>query len=133
MTVWQIYPLPSYLVVWPQLVGTFQCRPAPEVGVRVLVGHNITQYHTILHNITHYHTISQVGQDSKARVYSLVEASYGAGVMFGPSLGGFLYELGGFLLPFLLLGCAFLVVSSAAFAALQQPEECKYEVLELER
>ena len=35
---------------------------------------------------------------------SVAEACFGVGTMFGPSVGGFLYEVGGFSLPFWVSG-----------------------------
>ena len=40
----------------------------------------------------------------QGKAISLAESFFGAGTIFGPSLGGFLYELGGFLTPFLVSG-----------------------------
>ena len=42
--------------------------------------------------------------DKSAGVYSLVDATWGLGCMTGPVIGGFLYNMGGFLLPFIVVG-----------------------------
>ena len=44
----------------------------------------------------------QVSAKHHGTVIGIVEASFGVGTMFGPSMGGFLYDSGGFSLPF---GC----------------------------
>ncbi len=40
----------------------------------------------------------------QGKAISLAESCFGAGTIFGPSLGGFLYEAGGFQTPFLVAG-----------------------------
>ena len=40
----------------------------------------------------------------QGKAISLAESFFGAGTIFGPSLGGFLYEMGGFQTPFLVAG-----------------------------
>ena len=45
---------------------------------------------------------------------STIEAFFGIGSMFGPSVGGLLYDLGGFKLPFFFLGGFSLLVSAAS-------------------
>ena len=42
-------------------------------------------------------------------VYSLVDATFGAGFSLGPVFGSWLFSVGGFLLPFLVCGSSLLV------------------------
>ena len=42
-------------------------------------------------------------------MYSLVDATFGAGYTLGPVLGAALYSCGGFVLPFLASGAAMVV------------------------
>ena len=42
-------------------------------------------------------------------VYSLIDATFGLGYTLGPVLGAFLYNYGGFLLPFLVSSLALMV------------------------
>lgn len=42
----------------------------------------------------------------QGKAISLAEACFGVGTMFGPSIGGFLYQIGGFSLPFWVAGIA---------------------------
>ena len=44
-------------------------------------------------------------------VYSLVDATFGAGFSLGPVLGALLYNAGGFLAPFLISGGLIAVIS----------------------
>lgn len=47
--------------------------------------------------------------DNIATIFSFLEAAFGVGLILGPTLGGSLYELGGFEYPFFALGtCLFL-------------------------
>ncbi|XP_064455374.1 MFS-type transporter SLC18B1-like isoform X2 [Ornithodoros turicata] len=41
----------------------------------------------------------------------MVETTFGLGLFIGPFIGGFLYEAGGFLLPFVVVGCTLIVLS----------------------
>jgi len=56
----------------------------------------------------------QVGQESQGKATSIVEAFFGAGTMFGPSIGGILYDAGGFKLPFFFLGGFSLLFAAAS-------------------
>lgn len=46
----------------------------------------------------------QVGENHQGKAISAAEAFFGMGTMFGPSLGGALYQYGGFSLPFWISG-----------------------------
>lgn len=43
--------------------------------------------------------------NDQATILSLLETSFGLGLIFGPTLGGWLYEVGDYMLPFFSLGC----------------------------
>ena len=47
--------------------------------------------------------------DKTGLVISWTETFYGVGMMIGPAIGGFLFDLGGYLLPFLVVGCCLLI------------------------
>jgi len=53
----------------------------------------------------------QVHRKHQGKAISLAESFFGAGTIFGPSLGGFLYEMGGFQTPFLVAGLTLLLLS----------------------
>ena len=53
---------------------------------------------------------------------STIEAFFGIGSMFGPSVGGLFYDLGGFKLPFFFLGGFSLLVSIASLLLFYEEE-----------
>jgi len=53
--------------------------------------------------------VAQRFQGSIATVFSLVEMSFGLGMILGPTVGGALFQAGGYILPFLVLGCILLI------------------------
>jgi len=55
----------------------------------------------------------------RASMLSVIETSYGVGMMIGPSFGGFLYDVGGFTLPFMITG-SLIIVSSCVALAMQK-------------
>ncbi|XP_057300992.1 MFS-type transporter SLC18B1-like [Hydractinia symbiolongicarpus] len=55
-------------------------------------------------------------KDNLNTVNGIVESSFGAGFMAGPAIGGILYKVGGFTLPFLVLGlCVICLIFSLIF------------------
>ena len=42
--------------------------------------------------------------DKVATMFATLEAFFGVGLIFGPSIGGVLYQVGGYTLPFAVLG-----------------------------
>ena len=48
-------------------------------------------------------------------MYALVDGTFGTGYMLGPVIGALLYNLGGFLYPFLISGVVFLIMSKKTF------------------
>ena len=59
---------------------------------------------------------NMLGEKHQGKGIALVETSYGVGTMFGPTVGGLLYDFGGFLLPFSATGV--LMITVAIFSAL---------------
>ena len=62
------------------------------------------------------------GPDERGRVSGIVMSGTSAAVMVGPTIGGWLYEIGGIRAPFLAVA-AFAAVSAAAFLWLDIPSE----------
>jgi MFS family permease len=52
----------------------------------------------------------------RSKALSVMETLFGLGLMAGPFIGGILYELGGFYLPFVVCGGAMVVCSITALA-----------------
>ena len=50
----------------------------------------------------------------QGKATGIVEAFFGAGTMFGPSIGGILYDAGGFKFPFFFLGGFSLLFAAAS-------------------
>jgi len=48
--------------------------------------------------------VAQLFPHSVATVFALVEMSFGVGMIVGPTAGGALYQVGGYILPFVVLG-----------------------------
>lgn len=51
-----------------------------------------------------------------------LETFFGVGLIVGPAFGGFLYQLGGYLLPFLVLGLLLVTASLVSCALLPQSQ-----------
>ncbi|CAH3023022.1 unnamed protein product, partial [Porites evermanni] len=49
--------------------------------------------------------------------------SYGVGLSIGPALGGFLYSVGGFIVPFIVMGCAMIFTTPGVFLFLRRTEK----------
>lgn len=58
-----------------------------------------------------------------ASVVALLEVCTGIGLMVGPVLGGFLYQIGGFQLPFFFMGAVQLILFIAAFLFFPNPKK----------
>ena len=54
----------------------------------------------------------------------IMETSAGLGYTAGPVLGGFLYELGGFQMPFFVLGMFLVIVTSISYQLVEEIEGC---------
>lgn len=54
----------------------------------------------------------------------IMETSAGLGYTAGPVLGGFLYELGGFQMPFFVLGMFLVIVTGISYQLVEEIEGC---------
>ena len=70
----------------------------------------------------------QVAKENSGKAVAMTEACFGVGTMFGPTLGGTLYDLGGFPLPFWVAG-GLAVLTSMISAFLLKAKSVKYENL----
>lgn len=69
-----------------------------------------------------YASTAEEFPNDQATILSFLETAFGLGLIFGPTMGGWLYELGGYLLPFLALGlCLFLGALLNLATALTKP------------
>ena len=53
-------------------------------------------------------------------MYALVDATFGLGFMSGPVLGSFLFDAGGFLLPFLVCGICMMITGIVAVFSIRK-------------
>ncbi|CAL4152634.1 unnamed protein product [Meganyctiphanes norvegica] len=60
--------------------------------------------------------------DDVGAVFGTLGTCYGLGFIIGPLVGGALYEVGGFLLPFIVLGCLLVLFTFASLCALPKYE-----------
>ena len=74
----------------------------------------------------------QVSKENNGKAVAAAEACFGVGTMFGPSLGGALYDLGGFPLPFWASGALALIVSILSVVLLKDDAN-DYESLDSEK
>ena len=56
--------------------------------------------------------------DKVATMFATLEAFFGVGLIFGPSIGGVLYQVGGYTLPFAVLGSILIGVACITFFVL---------------
>ena len=62
----------------------------------------------------------QVSQENRGKGIALAETSFGLGTMLGPTVGGALYDHGGFLCPFAVNGALMVMVGLAALLTLHE-------------
>lgn len=74
----------------------------------------------------------QVDHQHQGKALSLAEASFGVGTMFGPSIGGFLYEFGGFSLPFWAAGGTLFILMLISVVCLEDKTD-QYTTVDGER
>lgn len=74
--------------------------------IRILEGVGAAAFMT-----SSYSVMAAEFPDSVATAFSLLGTAFGLGLITGPTVGGALYEVGGYLLPFVMLG-AFLLIGS---------------------
>ncbi|KAH9513777.1 hypothetical protein Btru_042116 [Bulinus truncatus] len=98
----------------PFIVICFACRSVEALGLSAF----ITSSFAIISNEFPRHV---------ATVFGLLETANGVGLMAGPALGGFLYEAGGFGLPFYVIGAAILATGTLMFFFLPLPEDVKHD------
>lgn len=55
--------------------------------------------------------------------FALLETFFGIGLILGPTIGGLLYEVGGFKLPFIVIGSLLLTAAVLIFFVLPEPED----------
>jgi len=75
---------------------------------------------------------NQVSEANKGKATSIVESCFGIGTVFGPVLGGFLYDLGGFGFPFWLSG--FIAIFTCLFTSCflkDKPKEIETSIREI--
>jgi len=65
--------------------------------------------------------------ESVSTIFGTVEMSFGVGMIIGPTVGGGLYEVGGFTLPFVLLGVILLVQAAISTRTLQSLKDDRAE------
>ena len=62
----------------------------------------------------------QVSEDNRGKAIAVAETSFGVGTMFGPTVGGVLYDYGGFLLPFVVTGLMMVTVAVLGMLLLKE-------------
>jgi len=72
----------------------------------------------------------QASKKHEGKLIAIAEACFGIGTMFGPSVGGILYQLGGFPLPFILCGGLILFFMTLSIFFIKSSREGDYELLE---
>ncbi|KAL7644688.1 UNVERIFIED_CONTAM: hypothetical protein RMT77_004229 [Armadillidium vulgare] len=55
--------------------------------------------------------------------FAMLESSFGMGLIVGPAVGGILYEMGGFKLPFIVIGCSLSIPALLICVLLPKPKE----------
>ena len=72
----------------------------------------------------------QVSTENQGKATSLAESFFGVGSMFGPTIGGYLFDKGGFSLPFWASGVFSLVLSVSCIFLMRNVEEAFQETAE---
>ena len=62
----------------------------------------------------------QTLEEHRGKAIAVVETGFGVGTMLGPTVGGVLYDYGGFFLPFTVTGVLSVLVSLASYCFLQE-------------
>ena len=65
--------------------------------------------------------------ENQGKATALAESFFGIGTMFGPSIGGFLFDIGGFPLPFWLFGGFAILIAITCFFVLKDVHEAFQE------
>merc|ERR1719153_244444 len=66
----------------------------------------------------------QVGEENKGKAISIAESCFGIGTMVGPTVGGGLYEIGGFSLPFWVSGSIMLLMAFVTLIFFEGSQDC---------
>lgn len=61
--------------------------------------------------------------NSSSTIFSIVETFFGLGMIAGPIIGGLLYEVGGFKLPFFSLGGILVAMGIATYSCMRAVQE----------
>jgi MFS family permease len=60
----------------------------------------------------------------KKKTQACLETFFGLGLIVGPTLGGFLFQVGGYMLPFTILGVLLIAAALFTYAILPAAEHC---------
>lgn len=105
------------------LFGSLKMSPPGSVflglaiAVRVFEGLGTAAFQTAVFSI-----VAAEFPKSLASSYSMQQTAFGVGLVAGPTVGGILYEVGGFMLPFLSVGSLLLVCYVFAYLLLPPTE-----------
>ena len=66
----------------------------------------------------------QVGENHKGKAISIAEACFGIGTMVGPTVGGGLYDIGGFSLPFWVSGSIMVFMALVTLIFFKASKDC---------
>ena len=75
----------------------------------------------------------QVTEENQGKATALAESCFGIGTMFGPTIGGFLFDVGGFPLPFWVSGGFSLVLSIICYFFLNDSHSISDDLEESDR
>lgn len=75
----------------------------------------------ILFSVANFTAVASLFPDNVATAFSILETGFGLGLIAGPTVGSFLYELGGYTLPFTVLGSFLLAGSIGSMFLLPNP------------
>ena len=72
-------------------------------------------------------------KENEGKLNAIAEACFGVGTTIGPSLGGLLFEVGGFPLPFWVTGGILLMITLASCFFLEKPQDQEHNNLDTHR
>lgn len=87
------------------------------IAVRVFEGLGTAAFQTAVFSI-----VAAEFPKSLASTYSVQQTAFGVGLVAGPTVGGFLYQIGGFTLPFVCVGSLLLICDALAYLLLPHTE-----------
>ncbi|XP_077516656.1 MFS-type transporter SLC18B1-like [Amblyomma americanum] len=88
------------------------------IAIRVIEGVGTAGFQTAVFSI-----VAAEFPTSLATSYSIQQTVFGAGLVAGPSVGGCLYQVGGFVLPFVSIGSLMLVCNALVYLLLPATED----------